>query len=273
MTREGGGEETITAREVGDLAALVEEVAHREGKAVVASPVVPFAAPLLLFSRLDRERREAIFADRPGRILVQEHLVIEAVRRPAPEVPVAVRVRFFEPTSEETPLRIEADLVDAGETVFASVRTALRSVEAASVATSLGMSLPRPSDDFAVRRTRTRALDAELVGRWLRLIGDPNRAHTDEGFAAGLGLAAPVVPGAFLAAAAERLVGLGGDGALHRLNMRFVTPIPVGEVVEVEIRERLASVEPGRRDVRLLFLAKDRVSALADLVYRGCDAV
>lgn len=272
MTRDHGGDETITAREIGDLAALLDEVAPRRGEPVFASPGVPFAAPLLLFARLDRERREAIFADRPGRILVQEHLVIEATRRPAPDAPAAVRVRFFEPTSEETPLRIEADLCDPDGAVFASVRTALRSAEAASVAASLGMPLPRPSDAFAIRRTLTRALDAESVGRWLRLVGDPNPAHTDEGFAAGLGLTAPVVPGALLAAAAERLVGAVGGGVLHRLNMRFVAPIPIGAVVEVEIRERLASEEPGRRDVRLLFLAKDRVSALADLVYRGGDA-
>lgn len=272
MTQGHGGEETITAREVGELAALIEEVAPREGEPVFASPAVPFAAPLLLFSRLDRERREAIFADRPGRILVQEHLVIEATRRLAPEAPVAVRVGFFEPTSEETPLRIEADLLDPDGAVFASVRTALRSAEAASVAASLGMPLPRASDAFAIRRARTRALDADVVGRWLRLVGDPNPAHTDDGFAAGLGLAAPVVPGALLAAAAERLVGAVAGGVPRRLNMRFVAPIPVGEVVEVEIRERLAVEEPGRRDVRLLFLANDRVSALADLVYRGCDA-
>lgn len=266
-------EQTITAREIRELAALVEDVAPRDGEPAFAPPAVPFAAPLLLFAHLDEARREAIFADRPGRVLVQEHLLIEASRRLAPDVPAIVRVRFLGAASDEAPLRIEADLVGPDGGLFASVRTALRFVEAASVAASLGMPLPRPSDAFAIRRTRTRPLDAERVERWLRLVGDPNRAHTDAGFAAGLGLAAPVVPGALLTAAAERLAGLGGGASLRRLNMRFVAPIPVGEVVVAEIRERLAVEEPGRRDARLLFLAGDRVSALADLVYADGDAV
>lgn len=265
-------EGTMTAREIRDLADLVEDVAPRDGEPAFASPAVPFAAPLLLFARLDGERRQAIFADRPGRLLVQEHLLIEAARRLAPEVPATVRACFLGAASDEVPLRIEADLLGPDESVFASVRTALRSAEATSVAASLGMPLPRAGDAFAIRRTKTRALDAERVGRWLRLVGDPNRAHTDQDFAAAHGLATPVVPGALLAAAAERLVGLSDEASLRRLNMRFVAPVPVGEGVVVEIRERLAAEEPGRREVRLLFLAKDRVCALADLVYTVGDA-
>lgn len=264
-------EAMVTAAEVEDLTRLIADVVGSPG-----GPAVPFAAPLLLFSRLDVGRREALFAARPGRVLVQEHLAIEATGRLRPETPVGVHARLVEPTTEDAPFRVEADLiaagpVEAGALPFASIRAAIRSIEATSLAASTGIPASRADEPAAARHVATRPLDADLVGRWVRLVGDHNPIHTDPAFAAALGLERPVVPGALLAAVAERYADTTAAADLRRLNMRFMAPIPVGETVVVDSRERSSDAETGRRDLRLFFLVNRRVVAVADLVQARRD--
>ncbi len=259
-------EAMVTVAEVEDLARLIADLVGSPG-----GPAVPFAAPLLLFSRLDVGRREALFVARPGRILVQEHLAIEAAGRLRPETPVGVHARLVEPTTEDTPFRVEADLVEAGTLPFASIRAAIRSVEATSLAASNGIPASRADELATDRRIATRPLDADLVGRWVRLVGDHNPIHTDAAFAAALGLARPVVPGALLAAVAERYADTTTVADVRRLNMRFMAPIPVGETVVVDSRERSSDAQTGRRDLRLFFLVHQRVVAVADLVQARRD--
>ncbi|MDK9695829.1 MAG: MaoC family dehydratase [Siculibacillus sp.] len=247
---------SLGTAELGDLARLVADVCG-----VPAGPTSPFAAPLLLFARLDDARRRALFAPRPGRVLVQEQLAIEASGRLAADKVVSVRFRFGEPANEIAAFRIEADLVGPDEAPLAAIHTSIRPVEAASLAAAIGLPFP-PAADSPGRSTRP--LDAEIVGRWLRLVGDENPIHTDAGHAASLGLAGPVVPGALLAAAAEDLAGAPGM-RLRRLNMRFMAPIPLGATVTTRTREKPDASAAGRRDLRLFFLCGDRAAAVADL--------
>lgn len=256
-----GDRETVTTgEEIAALRRLIDDVAGPG-----AGDAVPLAAPLLLFSRLDAERRGALFDVGPGRVLVQEHLALDNRRRIRPDEPIVVNGRIHPATSPLVPVRIEAEMVDRDAAVIAEVRTALRSLPAESLAASRGPSFGRgATDDAAVRRT-TRPLTPDLVGRWVDLVGDDNPIHVDAGFARGLGLDGPVVPGALLTAAAEALAGpLPATGPI-RLNMRFTAPIRVGRTVEVEIRPRAGRGDPNLRDLRLLFAVDDRVAAVADL--------
>ena len=217
----------VTAAEIAELSALVADVAG-------AAPglAMPFAAPFLLFSRLDTARRDALFAPRPGRVLVQEQLAIEASGRLVADEPVEVRFRFGEPASDVAPFRIEADLVDGRGVTVAAIRTSIRPIEASQLAAATGL---------------------------------PMAASPDADHARGLGLAGPVVPGALLAAAAEVLADAGPEAALVRLNMRFMAPIAIGAAVAARLRERPAEGASGRRDMRLFFLVGDRAAAVADL--------
>ncbi len=248
----------VTAAEIAELIDLVADVTG-------AAPglAMPFAAPFLLFSRLDTARRDALFAPRPGRVLVQEQLAIEASGRLVADEPVEVRFRFGEPASDVAPFRIEADLVDGRGVTVAAIRTSIRPIEASQLAAATG--LPMAASPDTVDRATTRPLGPEPVERWLRLVGDVNPIHTDADHARGLGLAGPVVPGALLAAAAEVLADAGPEAALVRLNMRFMAPIAIGAAVAARLRERPAEGASGRRDMRLFFLVGDRAAAVADL--------
>jgi acyl dehydratase len=248
----------VTAAEIAELVDLVADVTGTTG-----GPAAPFAAPLLLFARLDAARRDALFAPRPGRVLVQEQLAIEANGRLAADEPVEVRFRFGEPASDTAPFRIEADLVDAAGAGVAAIRTSIRPIEAAQLAAATG--LPMPASPDTVDRGTTRPLGPDPVARWLRLVGDVNPIHTDAAHAAMLGLPGPVVPGALLTAAAEVLAAAGPSATLVRMNMRFMAPIAVGATVATRLRERPAEGGTGRRDMRLFFLVGDRAAAVADL--------
>jgi acyl dehydratase len=255
----------VSAAEIAELVDLVADVTG-----IAPGPAAPFAAPLLLFSRLDTARRDALFAPRPGRVLVQEQLAIEASGRLVAGEPIEIRFRFGEPASDAAPFRIEADLVDAAGAAVAAIRTSIRPIEAAQLAAASG--LPMPASPDTVDRATTRPLGPVPVGRWLRLVGDVNPIHTDADHARGLGLPGPVAPGALLAAAAEALAGAGPDATLVRLNMRFMAPIAVGAAVATRLRERPAEEASGRRDMRLFFLVGDRAAAVADLGFAVAEA-
>ena len=255
----------VTATEIAELVDLVADVTG-----AAPGPAVPFAAPLLLFSRLDAARRDALFAPRPGRVLVQEQLAIEANGRLVAGRPIETRFRFGEPASDAAPFRIEADLVDGTGATVAAIRTSIRPIEAVQLAAATG--LPMPASPDTVDRATTRPLDPDPVERWLRLVGDVNPVHTDEDHARSLGLAGPVVPGALLAAAAEVLADASPDAVLVRLNMRFMAPVAVGTAVATRLRERPAEGAIGRRDMRLFFLVGDRAAAVADLGFTVTEA-
>lgn len=250
-------EAAVTAAEVEALARLIEDATGRPAPAEV-----PFASPLLLFSRLDAARRDALFGVGPGRTLVQEQLSIEGGRRIVPDAVTNVESRVHEPASPATPWRIEVGLFDAAGGTIAEVRTAMRAVASESLAAAQGPAAGRAAE--GVRRT-TRPLSRDLVERWVRLVGDDNPIHVDAAHAAALGLSGPVVPGALLVALVEGVVEPALGGRLIRLNARFTAPVPVGAAIEVEIRERPATGEAARRDARLLFVAGERVAAVADL--------
>ena len=252
---------TVSAAEIVALSRLLADVTGRH------APAVPFAAPLLLFSRLDAARHATLFAPRPGRVLVQEQLAIEATGRLAVDAPIEVRFRFTEPTSDAAAFRIEADLVAAGGAGLATIRTSIRPIEATSLAAATG--LPMPANPDTADGPTTRPIGPDLVARWLRLVGDDNPVHTDAAHAAALGLSGPVLPGALLAAAAEILAGATAALPFVRLNMRFMAPIAVGATVATRLRERTDAVTAGRRDLRLFFLVGDRAAAVADI---GCAA-
>ncbi|WP_333822500.1 MaoC family dehydratase [Pinisolibacter sp.] len=255
----------VTAAEIAELLGLVADVTG-----TAAGPAVPFAAPLLLFSRLDAGRRDALFAPRPGRVLVQEQLAIEASGRLVAGEPVEVCFRFGEPVSDVAPFRIEADLVDVAGATVAALRTSIRPIEATQLAAATG--LPMAASPDTVGRATTRPLGADPVGRWLHLVGDVNPIHTDADHARALGLDGPVLPGALFAAAAEVLADAGPDATLVRLNMRFMAPIAVGATVATRLRERPAEGATGRRDMRLFFLVGDRAAAVADLGFAATAA-
>lgn len=247
---------TVGAAEVAALARLIEDSTGRPSPAEA-----PFASPLLLFSRLDAARRDALFGVGPGLTLVQEQLSIEGGRRIVADAVATLASRIFEPTTPAVPWRIEVGFSDAAGETVAEVRTAMRAVASESLAAARGPAAGRAAE--GVRRA-TRPLTADLVGRWVRLVGDDNPIHVDAAHARGLGLDGPVLPGALLVALAEGVVEPTLGGRLVRLNARFTAPVPVGAAIEVEIRERPAG-ETGRRDARVLFVAGDRVAAVADL--------
>lgn len=253
-------ETTLPAAEIDELRRLIDAVSGEPGAGV------PLSAPLLLFSHLDADRRHALFAVPPDRVLVQEHLLLETRRRLRVDEPITVVSRLIAPAGDGAPCRIEVDLLDrAGETI-AEIRTALRAVPAGSLAASHGLPLSRAGTPSDTVRRRTNVLDEGLVGRWVRLVGDDNPVHVDADYARGLGLAGAVVPGALLAVAAEAFVGPIGEAERLRLNMRFTGPMPVGRAAQVESRARPTPADAHRRDLRLLFAADDRIAAVADIV-------
>lgn len=249
----------LGAAEIDELRSLIDAVAGAPGAGV------PLSAALLLFSRLDPDRRRALFAVPEGRVLVQEHLLVETHRRLRADEPLGTATRLFEPASEGAPCRLEVDLFDAAGEPVAELRTALRAVPSAGLAASHGLPLSRAAPTPDVVRHPTGPLDATLVGRWVRLVGDDNPVHVDADFARSLGLAGAVVPGALLAAAAEAFLGPVVDTGRMKLNIRFTGPMPIGRETVVEVREKTAADGGGRRQFRLFFAADERIAAVADV--------
>lgn len=255
-------EARLGADEVGELRAVIDAVSGTVGAGV------PLSSPLLLFSRLDADRRAALFAVPEGRVLVQEHLLVETRRRIVVGEPITVVSRTVAPVGDGAPCRIEVDLLDTAGAQIAEVRTALRAVPSTSLAASHGLPLGRAGGAGGVVRHATGVIDAALVRRWVRLVGDDNPVHVDPVHAAALGLAGPVVPGALMAAAAEAFLGASGEEGHLKLNMRFTGPMPIGRPGSVEVRTRAQAAE--RRELRLFFAADDRIAMVADVaVGRG----
>ena len=82
-------------------------------------------------------------------------------------------------------------------------------------------------------------LSREDVDRFVTLTGDDNPVHTDEAFAAEVGIGRPVVHGMLTASFLSRLIGaeLPGPGALwYEQTLRFPAPARTGETVTVRAR-------------------------------------
>lgn len=263
-----GGQEP--APQAADLAELAEIAAAVAGAAPCAA--VPFAAPLLLFARLGADERAAVFAPRPGRMLVQDSLSLEAVDRLMPGETLAVRRADPVAGRVDGPFLFDVALTRTGGAAIATVKAGLSLLPSEAVVRAEGLAPPRARPGETVHRLEIVPIGQEVVDRWLRLVGDDNPVH-------GLAfrdvvpeLAAPIVPGALLAAAAEAIVGRVAPGRPLRMTARFAATIAIGEAVSVEVVERAAPEGAASRPIRLQFArANGRIAALIDLTI-GCAA-
>lgn len=246
-----------TAAEIAALRALIE------GASALPSPDVPFAAPLVLFSRLDAPTRAALFAPRPGRVLIQEMLSIDAERPLAPDREFRSDTRLTRPADGGGPIVVEARIATPEGEPIAAMKAGLGVVEATALARSTGLP-PGRADAAASLRRALPPISEASVARWLSLVGDDNPIHTDDALAAALGLAAPIVPGALVAALIEPVIVITG-WAVRRLSMRFVAPIPVGTEISVAMVERGLAPD-GARVLRVFVaLADGRIAAVGDV--------
>ncbi len=79
-------------------------------------------------------------------------------------------------------------------------------------------------------------LTAEMMRAFASLSGDANPLHSDEAFAKGRGYPGVVAFGLLTSSLYSRLVGVhlpGRDALLHGIDLDFVTPAFVGDVLKV----------------------------------------
>lgn len=256
-------EDRIDLAEAAALRRLIADVLGAESGAET-----PFATPLLLFARLGVERQAALFRVDAGKVLIQEQLAVEVRDRLPLAAPIRVTSRIGGTSAVGGPILVEADLADPSGHPLGSVRAGLRAVPAEGLAAAKGLPPSRAAAGGDVVGRKTRPIDPVLTERWVRLVGDDNPVHVDEGYARELGLSGPIVPGALLAALAEDVAAATSVAQGARavaLNMRFVAPLTVGTAVEVEIRPKPAVAGASRRDLRLFFGDGARIAAVADL--------
>lgn len=242
----------LEADELDALARLVAEVVP-----VGSQPRrVPFAAPLLLFARLDGSLRRHLFADHPGRVLVQEQLLIECRRMP--KVGEAVRLSAEVSAGLDTASLIEISgrLTAPDDGTIVVVRAGLRHIPEGAIDNSVGFSIERLVKGEVMQSVRCGPISGGLIARYAELAGDDNPLHRTQG---------AIVPGALLAALAEPLVTAVSGAHLRRMSIRFIAPIWADESFDVVGQPR--SPKPAQSELRLLYASVTRgVAAIADLV-------
>lgn len=247
--------------EIAELSRLVADVA---GTAPAAD--VPFATPLLFFARLAAEERARVFAPRPGRLLVQESLVVEAVDRIVPGEALLVHRIERGGQGGEGPFHFDVEIARPGGGAIASVKAGIAHLPIDHVVKAEGLPAPRLRAGESGTTLRLVPICRAVVDRWLRLVGDENPIHGPDARALVPELVGPIVPGALLAAAAEALVAGTVAGRLERLTARFAAPILLDEPITVEVVDRGAAHRAGCRARRLQFAKSNgRIAALMDL--------
>ena len=245
----------LDADELDALASLVAESLAGAGN--VKRP--PFTAPLLLFARLDGSLRHRLFLDRPGHVLVHEHLLIES-HRPL-QAGQSMQLSAEVPGELDTglPIEISAHLATpAGETI-AVMKAGLRHIAEEAMDSSAGFALERLVKADIAASMRSHPISASLIARYAKLAGDDNPLHQRDD---------AIVPGAFLAALAEYLATSISTAPLQRMSIRFMAPVRTGESVDLVLQMRSKTPEQSR--LRLFYATHTRgVAAIADLVLSG----
>lgn len=104
------------------------------------------------------------------------------------------------------------------------------------------------------------------MANFATLSGDYNPLHCDEAFAKSKGFPGRVVYGALLVAKISRLIGMempGRDAVWSGLDIQFVSPLLIGQPVEIEMT--LARVSPAVRALELTL----RIESGGRLIARG----
>lgn len=106
---------------------------------------------------------------------------------------------------------------------------------------------PLEVGDFAVRRL---LVDADVMSRFARLVGDENPIHSDPEAARSAGFKAPIAYGMVAGAMFSEILGnrLPGPGAVYASqSFRFVAPVYVGD--EIELKVEVVKVREDQRVV------------------------
>ncbi|MET4220847.1 hypothetical protein ACVWWG_006331 [Bradyrhizobium sp. LB7.2] len=243
------------ALEAGELDALSGLVAEVVPVGSQPRPV-PFTAPLLLFARLDGSLRRRLFADHPGRVLVQEQLLIECRRAPKAGEPIQLSAEVPAGLDTASLIEISGRLTTSdGETIVV-VRVGLRHIAGAAIDHLAGFALERLVKGETTQSVRCGPISDGLIARYVKFAGDDNSLHRTK---------EAIVPGAFLAALAEPLAAAVSGTHLRRMSIRFIAPIRAGESFDVVMQPR--SRTPAQIELRLLYASATRgVAAIADLV-------
>lgn len=217
---------------------------------------VPFTAPLLLFARLDGSLRRRLFADHPGRVLVQEQLLIECRRTPKAGEAIRLSAEVSAGLDTASLVEISGRLTTSDDGTIVVVRAGLRHIAKAAIGHPAGFALERLVKSEVMQSVRCGPISDGLIARYAKLAGDDNPLHRAQ---------EAIVPGALLAALAEPLVAAVSGAHLRRMNIRFIAPIRAGESFDVVMQPR--SPKLGQSELRLLYApASGGVAAIADLV-------
>ncbi|MGY4470768.1 hypothetical protein ACVWWK_006477 [Bradyrhizobium sp. LB9.1b] len=168
------------ALEAGELDALSGLVAEVVPVGSQPRPV-PFTAPLLLFARLDGSLRRRLFADHPGRVLVQEQLLIECRRAPKAGEPIQLSAEVPAGLDTASLIEISGRLTTSdGETIVV-VRVGLRHIAGAAIDHLAGFALERLVKGETTQSVRCGPISDGLIARYVKICRRRQLTASDKG--------------------------------------------------------------------------------------------
>ncbi len=230
----------LSSPEIDALATLICEALPDAGR----GPSAPFATPLLFFARMDLSFRTALFIERAGHLLMQDHLLIECARPIVAGEEIELEAHVPAAPDRTGYFEISARLADMEGQPIAALKAGLRHIETQAMEMAQGLPLDRLVSGETTR-ARTQPLSASLAARYADLAGDSNSLHRRDD---------AIVPGAFLAALAQSQTA--ALGSIRRMSTRFMAPVLADEAVDLVLQSR------GRRgdllQVRVFYASASR---------------
>ena len=222
-------------RDIGDISAEI----------LGAKPFddAPLTFPLLLFGQFEKDVKTHLYID--DRCLVQESLSISLSAPVGNEWSFQIAPVATTDDRGTTILKVSLSHVSGGR--ICDVRAALRreSVDRLMVA---AMPFDLAGRGFEMRDPCvTPPIDENYVDRYLKLVGDDNPIHAAVRRGVSAELPAAIVPGGLIAMIAEAALRRAFHGAsLVQMNMRFTSPIFVGDRLRIYVQKRESDVRRAR---------------------------
>ena len=223
----------IAAGDSRALAQLIAEIA-----ACGDDALVPLTTFLLSLSQLAPSFLDALFADRPGMLLIQDYLAIKVVGPITPQVAMHASSSSSGSLDQTGSMTLSVDFSEIDGSPLAAVKAGLRLVDSDSLARSQCMDWSRAAKGTAAYCCTSRPITAEMVRRYVTLAGDGNPIHVDPMFATSRGLPGPVIPGALVAAVMEPIVATHLSGVTLGMSVRLIAPVQIGSSLDFRLEVR-----------------------------------
>ena len=234
------------------------------GMGVAGTVTFPVIAPAMLLGDPELAQYAARMLPDPDRAMVHES---QGFTRVAP-VPLGAPLKVSAGLSEKGAARVfDFALADGQGGAAGTMQTRLRQVSPEEIARFRGSAFPPHMDKGDLSWCHSRPFDGDAVAAYLALARDPNPIHVDDGAARAVGLERAVVPGMFFAGVIECAVaGQLPEARLSGLKLRFMAPVPVGEMLRFGVQLRVRPEAGVAGAVRVFVLREDKViAAIADL--------